>query len=67
MLARNYSNWRRGRVFDAGKLKTLNPGTVWHVPAQTYYFAEVKDSAIILIYGEGPLFGLGLKQFLDVS
>ena len=59
-----------GETFDAGKLQTLNPGAVWHIPAQMHYFAEAKDSAIILIYGEGPLFGLSepesLSSFLHI-
>jgi len=44
-----------GDTFDATKLQTLNPGAVLHVPAQMHHFAQAKDSAVILLYGVGPL------------
>lgn len=44
-----------GDSFEAGKLRTLSPGAVWHAPAQTNYFATAKDSTIVLVYGDGPL------------
>jgi hypothetical protein len=61
----------KGDTFDAGKLQTLNPGAVWHISAKMHYFAEAKDSATILIYGQGPLFGLSepesLSSFLHIQ